>query len=170
MGQYTEPDGWVSYRDYIVHGVRNESGRKISLDEQLQMPPTPEGWVSEFDYHVNNVRKSAPTKRVDDFVVTLKAPPPKTPAPPEADFTVYEALDEVMSSIKSRELESRLEQMAREDLREFKAGLINQDELERRKVAASIILDNHARRKERIADWYLDHYFRLFENPESEEK
>ncbi len=80
-----------------------------------------------------------------------------------------QALEEIMAPAKSNVLESRLDSMAREDQREFESGLIDEDELERRRVASSIIRDNHNRRKKRVADWYTDTYFRAFENPKIED-
>ena len=169
MGQYREPEGWISLEDYIIRGIRDEAGHKMPIAEQLHMPSAPKNWVSAEEYFVGNVRKTAPPPPAASYVECLRAPPPEPPQAPEASNTMYEALDEVMAPTKSQELERRLDEMAREDRREFAAGLINQDELERRQIAASIIAENHNRRKERIADWYLENYFRIFENPEPEE-
>ena len=169
MGQYIEPENWVSLDDYINKGVRKKAEHETPIAERLQMPPEPESWVSEQDFYVNHVRKSVPTPSEESYIVCLEEPLPKPTPPPEAGITIFEALDEVMAPTQSRELEYRLIQMAKEDLREFEAGLINHDELERRRVASSIIQDNHNRRKERIADWYLETYFRIFENPKIED-
>ena len=42
-------------------------------------------------------------------------------------------------------------------------------ELNRREVASAVIRENHAKRMEKISDWYLDTYFRMFENPSIED-
>ncbi|MBF0357395.1 MAG: hypothetical protein HQL70_02235 [Magnetococcales bacterium] len=170
MGQYLDPEGWLSFDDYM-HGVRREVVDKQPVAKRLSMPDEPESWVSEQDYYVNNVRRSIPKPSPESYIECLRPAGPEEHyvAPPEASITMIEAIDEVMAPTKSLELASRLMMMAREDQRECDAGLIEPEELERRRIAASIIQENHNRRAQRIADWYLENYFRAFETPESED-
>ncbi|MBF0445460.1 MAG: hypothetical protein HQL68_07705 [Magnetococcales bacterium] len=167
MAQYLEPEGWVSFEDYM-HGVRKIIENKTPIAKKLKMPAEPESWVSELDYHVNNVRKFIPPPTPESFVVRIKEQPPEPP-PPEASITMADAIEEVMAPTKNVLLASKLMDMAREDQRELAAGLIDQEEVDRRQVAASIILNNHKIRKQRIADWYIDTYFRPFGEQESPE-
>ncbi len=158
----------VSFEDFL-HGVRPKIGQKAPLAERLNMPSEPESWVSEEDYYVKQIRRYLAPPPEESYIIPLRKQKKPTPPPPESDISMYQALDEVMSPTRGMELEMRLMDMAREDLREFEAGLINQDELERRRIASNIIQNNHKRRMERIADWYLDNYFRVFENPQPPE-
>jgi hypothetical protein len=167
VAQYIEPEGWVSFEDYM-HGVRNKVENKTSLADELQMPPEPESWVSELDYHANNVRRSIPPPSPESYNDQINEQP-QEPPPPEASITMAEAMDEVMEPTRNVLLASKLMDMAREDQRELAAGLINQEEVDRRQVAASIILNNHNIRKKRIADWYVETYFRPFGEPEAPE-
>lgn len=166
VGRYTEPEGWVSMEDYMVHGVRKETG-KTPIEVRLRMPPGPKHWVSAEDSFVHKMVKTAPLPPDESYILCLRKPPPEPPRSPEESYTIYDALGEVIAPTLGTEVDVRLEKMAQEDQREFDAGLITEDELERRRVASSIIRDNHGRRKDRIASWYLDTYFRLFENPKA---
>ncbi|MBF0382880.1 MAG: hypothetical protein HQL69_17805 [Magnetococcales bacterium] len=168
MAQYIDPEGWVSFEDY-VHGVRKKVENKIPIAERLEMPPEPESWVSELDYIVHNVRRYIPPPDPETYNEHIKITPPEPP-PPEAFITMEDALDEVMAPTKNVLLASKLMDMAREDQRELAAGLIDQEEVDRRQVAASIILNNHNIRKKRIADWYLENHFRPFGEQQSAEQ
>jgi hypothetical protein len=167
VAQYIDPEGWVSFYDYM-HGVRKTSENKTPTAERLHMPPEPDSWVSEKDYIVNNVRKFAPLPNPETYNDHINIQP-QEPPPPEAFITMDQAMDEVMVPTKNVLLATKLMDMAREDQRELAAGLIEQEEVDRRQVAASIILNNHNIRKKRIANWYLETYFRPFGEPEDQE-
>lgn len=165
MGQSRLPDTWISFQDF----VKGTSGQDSSLSPVREPEPsvTTDDWTDAEDYLLHGVRPAKPVVVADRLFVTLKEPAPKPPVPEEAGLTIYDAMRQIYAVYGPKNaIFSRLRQLEQQDKRELDSGRINQQEFERRAVATAIIRENHGRRMEKITRWYLDNYFRLFDNPE----
>ncbi|MBF0423582.1 MAG: hypothetical protein HQL73_11380 [Magnetococcales bacterium] len=168
VGQSRLSDTWISLQDFIKGSSCQE--RDFQPDVVAPIPsrsvPTSE-WMDASDYFLNGIRVDQPLPDESQFIVTLREPPPPPPAPPEAGMTIYDAMRQIYSVYGPKNaIFSRLRQMEQQDRQELNDGRIDLEEFERRAVATAIIRENHGRRMEKITKWYLDNYFRLFENPE----
>ena len=168
VGQSRLPDTWISLQDFYS----SASSRKPAFRAETSAPrpdrTAPSGdWIDASDYFIDGVRVADRAPELDQFFVTLKETTPKAPPPPEAGLTVYDALKQIHSVYGPQNaIFSRLSRLEQQDRQELDSGHINIEEFERRAVATAIIRENHGRRMEKITQWYLDNYFRIFENPE----
>ncbi|MBF0132953.1 MAG: hypothetical protein HQL75_10265 [Magnetococcales bacterium] len=168
VGQSRLPESWVSLRDY--YDSTPSQKRAFQPESPAAGPsratPSPE-WVDASDYFLRGVR--VPKKIADDenFLVILKEEAAKPPLPREAGITMFDALKQIHSVYGPHNaIFSRLAKLEQQDRKELDSGRIDIEEFERRAVASAIIRENHGRRMEKLTQWYLDNYFRIFENPE----
>lgn len=168
VGQSRLTDSWISLQDYFDAGTSHKPTFQPEASVSGPGPSTPsEGWIDAADYYTKGVRVAKRTPEVDQFFVTLKEAAPKPPLPPEAGLSIYDAMKQIYSVYGPRNaVFSHLRKLELQDRRELDSGRIDIREFERRAVATAIIRENHGRRMEKITQWYLDNYFRLFENPE----
>lgn len=123
----------------------------------------PETWVPLHDYAILGVRKEEDHSVHEDALLEEAAAP--KPAPPEAYLNVYKALEEIYRVIGPHQPAHR---RTAELLEEFRAlsqeGHLSPDALTEVVANLERTADNHARRSEEIMTWFLETYFRDFDD------
>ncbi|MBF0108041.1 MAG: hypothetical protein HQL76_02540 [Magnetococcales bacterium] len=167
VGQSRLPDTWISLQDYYdSQATPRGSAAVASAPPAMNATPPSVAWIDASDYFLKGVRVAQPAPDPMHYCVTLKEEPPEEPPPPEAKLTIYDALKQIHSVYGPRNaIFSRLRLLEQQDQNELNSGRIDAAEFQRRAVASAIIRENHGRRMEEITKWYLDNYFRIFENP-----
>lgn len=163
----TEKDtmrSWVSLRDYVVKGVRQEMRFVDSVVMDPSMPPLPETWVSARDYWVNHVHKAKSTEKMEDSVDDSKPSQQTEGSYPEARLTVYHALAEVYTALEKSAISLKVTQMQAFNLQDVDSGIITNEEHQRRDTTLYEIKDGHLAKMDDMASWYLDTFFRVFES------
>ncbi|MBF0140398.1 MAG: hypothetical protein HQL74_08970 [Magnetococcales bacterium] len=165
VGQSRLPDTWISFQDFIKGTPERDPDPGPAREPEQSVASN--DWTDAEDYLIHGVRPAKPVVVTDRLFVTLKEPAPKPPVPEEAGLTIYDAMRQIYAVYGPKNaIFSRLRRLEQQDKRELDSGRIDQQEFERRAVATAIIRENHGRRMEKITRWYLDNYFRLFDNPE----
>lgn len=168
VGQSRLPESWISLREY--YDSTPSQKRAFQPESPAAGPnrstPRPE-WIDASDYFLRGVRVAKKIADGDQFIVTLKEEAVKPSPPSEAGITMFDALKQIHSVYGPHNaIFSRLAKLEQQDRQELDSGRIDIEEFERRAVASAIIRENHGRRMEKLTQWYLDNYFRIFENPE----
>jgi len=168
VGQSRLPDTWISLQDFYTRSPSQKRAVQPDPSEPgVDQPPPSVDWIDASDYFIRGVRVEKPPIATDQFVVTMKEAAPEEPLPPEAGLTIYDAMKQIHSVYGPKNsIFSRLRQLEQQDRRELNSGRIDDKEFERRAVASAIIRENHGRRMEEITKWYMENYFRIFDNPE----
>ncbi|MBF0176156.1 MAG: hypothetical protein HQL63_04825 [Magnetococcales bacterium] len=165
MDGVTAEGVWIDLRDYALRGVRKEKVRERPTD--FGLPPPPDTWVDLRAFTVGGVRSIKKKK-----IVALPPPPPmppptpapvREPPPPEHYLTVFQAVEELYSVLDPhghvyQELD-RLLAVARQRHQE---GVLSVVEVERFNQAMSEIRLAYAQGLDRVVDWYLENFFRMF--------
>ncbi len=91
--------------------------------------------------------------------------------PPEADHTIYGALTEVFQTHRPETPVMQSIGQALQSLNErVAAGELSPEEAGQRRLSLEQVRQNHIQRTEAINSWFLDHYFRLFSNEETDDE
>ncbi|MBF0589516.1 MAG: hypothetical protein HQL53_10325 [Magnetococcales bacterium] len=165
------PEAWIDLEDYLFRNVRRDKLLPISPAVQSLPPATDETWVELKDYLIHGVRrvKSIDPKKFLEPAAPHSSPsmphPPGTQRPPEANHTIYSALEEVLKVHNPRgPVMQAIDDLQGTLVERVAAGELDPEQAEQQRQTLEQVRENHTARAEEINAWYLDHHFRVFED------
>ncbi|MBF0124421.1 MAG: hypothetical protein HQL60_03690 [Magnetococcales bacterium] len=166
MAQVNLANDWIPLQDYHVKQVRRPVKRVQESD--FKMPPPPDLWVSWSDHFLHGKRRSRLSDSVAAEHAKQQPAPSSTPSqlPPEARVTVQQAVEQVFAPL-AREASSvnrRLDRMLGDCRRHHGAGRFSDAQWQQCQHDMEQIREQFARDGDTVAHWFLDHFFRVFED------
>ncbi|OSM05033.1 hypothetical protein MAIT1_03164 [Magnetofaba australis IT-1] len=129
----------------------------------------PKAWVELHDYLLEGKRKVLPKAPPASYLPKhLRKPPPPKPRQPEADLTIYRAIEEIYAPT-AREA-SVVHAALDVDVTLCREAAANRgmepDELSACEAHVEEIRLNYTKEIDQICDWYLENMARVYDNPE----
>ncbi|MBF0158874.1 MAG: hypothetical protein HQL58_05070 [Magnetococcales bacterium] len=159
---------WIPLQDYHVKQIRKP---KVQVQEAgFGLPPAPDLWVSWRDYSLHGQQPTRLRRSMAVAEQLRKQPPPTTSTssslPPEARVTVQQAVEQVFAPLARDKgyVHRRLDQVLSECRRRYSTGHFSEAQWRQCQQDMEQIRDQFARCGDEVAHWFLDHFFRIFED------
>ncbi|MGN7610598.1 hypothetical protein ACQZV8_00770 [Magnetococcales bacterium HHB-1] len=164
--QEKTPKSWVDIHEYHALGIRRgREPKKNPLTQANRQHPPPENWLSLEDYAIHGQRKPKRLLR-PDLQKTLDEMNQAREIPPEAEITIFHAMDDLYAVHKKESIvEQTIGQMKQDLVRAEKDQQITTEKHQESRQALDDLQIRHTARMERVTKWFMDNYFTLHRSP-----